>query len=160
MQSLHSRALSIVCSLLILGACQSSASSDGAAGFGDQEIDLTTAHVEATTTKGWLNLKTLEIGVASATPDADEMIIDGLLVGWRFIALGNVRGQIQAPPVMARCRRIWVVLEDRSIVEQKDGALPPTRTYLPGYLDPETSLFYPQSAQIVRVEAPVAAEQG
>ncbi len=152
--------IGVVCSSFLVFACQSSSDSGTAAGFGDQEVLLTKAHPEATTTKAWLTPKTLLIGAASTRPEEGEMVIDGLLVGWRFFPLSNVIGQLQEPPVKARCRQVWVVLEDRSIHRRKDGDTPPDRTYLPGLFDPETSLFYPESAQIVRVEVPPASEPG
>ncbi|MFT7616659.1 MAG: hypothetical protein ACI97A_000283 [Planctomycetota bacterium] len=151
------RAISLVCILLVGVSCESASDGDTDRGFGDQVFSLAETHPEAQTTQGWLNPKTLQIEVASLKPEATDMVIEGLLIGWRFVALSNVKGQIQQPPVLPRCRRVWMVLEDRSIVEQEDSSTP-DRTYLSGFLDPETSLFYPESAQITRVVAKPVAE--
>lgn len=153
------RAFTTVC-IVLLGVSCSSSSGDGAnRGFGDQEFVLTESHPEAQTTSGWLNPKTLQIEVASKKPEPNDMVIDGLLVGWRFVPVSNVKGQIQQAPVLPRCRRVWLILEDRSIVEQENSN-PPERTYLAGYLDPETGLFYPESAQVTHVAPQPVVEPG
>ncbi len=145
--------------MALLGACQSSGDSNSKRGFGDQEISLLETHPEAQATAGWLNPKTLQIEVSSTPPLEDDMYIEGILVGWKFVALTDVKGQLQAPPVKPRCDRVWLVLEDRSIKFQDDGATPPERTYIAGYLDPETTLFYPETASIVRLAPPVTVEE-
>ncbi len=143
--------------MFLLVGCQSYAGSDSSLGMSEREISLQSVHPEARTTPGWLNPKTMQVEVASRAPEPGDMYINGILVGWRFVATSEVMGTLQAPPIASRCRPVWLVLEDRSIVEQKDSGAPPERTHLGGLFDPETGLFYPSSSHVVRVAAPQAA---
>lgn len=149
------RALVIAFMLLTVAACESSGPRELAE---VPPLDLRGVSESAHLANGWLNPKTLELHLESQTPDANDLVIRGIVEGATFTAIGDIEGSIPEIPVRGRLEKAWLDLSARRIFFVKDG-LPPAPPFLPGSFEPQTGLFYPSQRELVRapIELPASA---
>lgn len=149
------RALLFAVVVMTVAACESSEPRELAE---VPPLDLRGVSETAHLANGWLNPKTLELHLESQTPDANDLVIRGIVEGSTFTAIGDIEGTIPETPVRGRLEKAWLDLSARRIFFVKDGT-PPTPPFLPGSFEPQTGLFYPSQRELVRgpIELPSSA---
>ncbi len=132
---------------VVVGACSGVDTDEEVSG---PLIRLDRDHPEAWTARGYLNAKTLLLIPGPHTPEPDEMLIPGRIVGGWFHPDGDVIGTLQPAPTGERSLPCFLVLEDRSLILDLDAPRPKGRTLLRGRFDPEDQLFYPSQSRLER----------
>ena len=117
-----------------------------------QLIDLRKEQRPATISRGWINLRTLQIHDLQVQREAEDVYIEGRVTGWYFEPQGEVKGPMKSPDADAETVACWLRLRDRTIY-RKDGGTRPAGASISGRYDAENELFYPDERRFQVVEA-------
>ncbi|MCA9320686.1 MAG: hypothetical protein KDB53_08130 [Planctomycetes bacterium] len=115
---------------------------------GTPVVTLDRKHSEAWSHPGYLNAKTLQVIPLPHTPQANEMLVRGTIIGGFFHPDGDLLGALQDAPAGELSQPAFLALRDRRLSFPSEGK-PPEPPYLPGRYDAETGLFYPSQSTVV-----------